>query len=74
MKITRYKVTTWLDKITNEPMYGIKLFVDGKGWHDFAENGKAVLSYSRETIEQRIKELKADREKTGFHVARLVTS
>lgn len=72
VKITKYKVTTWLNKDTCAAVYGAKVFVVGQGWCDVAEDGKGMFFDTKKEAETYIAGMKSERLKSGYK--RVVTT
>jgi hypothetical protein len=68
VQITKYEVTTWLNKLTNEPIYGVRVRVTGQGWCGVAVDGKPVFRYSRKEARDYIVGMKKERDKDGFRI------
>jgi hypothetical protein len=73
VQITKYKVTTWLNKETNLAVYGVKVFVVGLGWCDVADKGKGVFFDTKKEAEFYITDMKSERAKNGLKKAPLLT-
>lgn len=71
IQIIRYEITVWLNKTTNEPMYGIRVHVTGQGWCGVAVDGKPVFRYSRTEARKYIAGMKKERDKSGYKIAKL---
>ena len=70
VQITKYKMTTWLNRETNGPKYGVKVYVVGQGWVDVAEDGKGVFFDTPGEAKAEIKRMKAERDRSGWKIVR----
>jgi len=50
-----YRLTTWLNTKTMEPVYGIQGTRDGEKWANCAVDGKALLYDNAETAERHLR-------------------
>lgn len=66
VQITKYKVTTWLNKDTCTAVYGAKVFVVGQGWCDVAEDRRGVFFDTKKEAESYLTKMKSERDKSGF--------
>lgn len=69
IRITDYRVDRWLNKRTNEAMYGVSVKIAGKrGWIRVAEDSKAVIYENRVEAENYISDMKAERDAAGYKI------
>lgn len=60
LRISRYRVTCWLNKQTNQPMFGVKCKI-GNIWADLAIDGKPFFAATEKGARDKITEMKAER-------------
>lgn len=71
IRITSYRVDLWLNKATNETMYGVSVKIEGvKGWVRVASDNKAVILDTRTEAEAYISSMKAERDARGFKITK----
>lgn len=71
IQITRYRVDLWLNKATNETMYGVSVKIVGeRKWVRVADGGDAVIRNTRAEAETYIANMKAERDPQGYKVVR----
>lgn len=70
VQISKYKRTTWINKETNEPIYGVKVFVVGHGWADVATDGVPDLYTKKKDADAQIERMKAERDRSGWKLAK----
>lgn len=69
IRITGYRVDTWLNKATNEAMYGVSVKIEGtKGWVRVAQDGAAVIRDTKTSAETYIAGMKRERDLMGFKI------
>ncbi len=74
VQITRYKVTCWLDRKTNFPMFGVKVRVVGQGWCDVAKDGKGCFFKTEADARREIARMKKQRDRAGWKIAKLAAA
>jgi hypothetical protein len=68
VQITRYEITTFVDKRTGEKVFGVRVHVVGSGWCGVANGQIPVLRYSKEEARKVIADMKKQRDKDGFRL------
>jgi hypothetical protein len=69
IRITRYRVDRWGNKVTGESLYGVSVKVEGiKGYCRISENGAAVLKDTMTEAEAYIEQMKSERDAQGFKI------
>lgn len=72
IRITKYRVDLWLNKATNEAMYGVSVKIDGtKGWVRVASDGKAIIRDTTAEAQTYISEMKSERDASGYKIAKV---
>lgn len=72
VRITSYRVDLWLNKVTNETMYGVSVKIEGvKGWVRVASDSKAVILDNRSEADAYIAEMKSERDARGLKIAKV---
>ena len=67
IRITKYRVDTWLNTITSEPLYGVSVKIEGlKGWVRVSNQRKAVILDTVVEAKAYIASMKAERDESGF--------
>jgi predicted transcriptional regulator len=62
-----YRVDRWLNKVSNEAMYGVSVKVAGHhGWIRVAENGNAVIKDFESEAISYIAKMKSERDADGY--------
>lgn len=69
----RFKKTTWFDTIADKPAFGFKIFHNGYGFLNAAENGKPLLFDTEKERDDKIKSIKTA-EKEGNYLKRSVVT
>ena len=69
IRITSYRVDPWLNKATNDAMWGVSVKIAGyRDWTRVAEDGKAVIFENRVEAENYIADMKAERDVAGYKI------
>lgn len=67
IRVMSYRVDLWLNKATNETLYGVSVKIEGvHGWVRVAEDNKAVILNTRTAVDVYITKMKAERDERGF--------
>lgn len=67
IRITKYRVDRWLNKTTNETLYGVSVKIANvAGWVRVACDSKAAIKDTLAEAEQYIADMKAERDSLGF--------
>ncbi|MDE2099567.1 MAG: hypothetical protein KGL39_20105 [Patescibacteria group bacterium] len=65
-RITAYRVDTWLNQLTNEPLYGVSVRIVGvKKWARVCDGKNVILRDTKREIEAYIERMKFERDENG---------
>lgn len=72
VRITHYRTDRWLNKASNETMYGVSVRVAGvSGWIRVADDGVAVIKDFEFEANAYIAGMKAERDLDGYKLEKL---
>jgi hypothetical protein len=72
LRITKYRVDRWLNKVNNQTLYGVSVKVEGiKGYCRVSQDNVAIIKNTLAEAESYIVQMKSERDAQGFRIAKV---